>query len=178
MKDRIPEDDGLDRVVSRLEAARPSLADDDLARVKRRAVAATVRLERKERIMRKRFALTAVLAVGLLMSSAGATLAIDGISSRQDASVAQYGVTTQSVQPTTVTTPEERGVAAEGQGVEPTLGAAPEEAAGVQPARQVAESGNLPFTGYAGFTILLIGLVLLGTGFVLRRGTRSELSDL
>jgi hypothetical protein len=39
---------------------------------------------------------------------------------------------------------------------------------------QAKATGSLPFTGYAAVPILLIGVVLLGTGFVLRRRTEDE----
>lgn len=190
------DDEGLERVIARLRSARPVLTPEDLDRVKRRTVARTARLERRERLMRKRLVLTTMLVAGLLMSSAGATLAIDGVSSRQDASVAQYGVTTTPTTtpavtgaaptPTTpavtgaATTPTPAVTQAVGGEEAPTLEAVttPTAPTAVQPARQLEEAGELPFTGYAGFTILLIGLALLAGGFVLRRGTRREMADL
>ena len=48
-------------------------------------------------------------------------------------------------------------------------------AAEVQPARQVVAAENeLPFTGFAALPILIGGLVLLVTGFTLRRQARND----
>lgn len=57
--------------------------------------------------------------------------------------------------------------------VAPAAQAAP--AADVQPARQVAAAENqLPFTGFAALPILIGGLVLLVSGFTLRRQARNN----
>ena len=166
---------GLEGVIARLEAERPVPSAVELDRMKRRAVRGAARHERREQFMRKRLVLTATLVAGFLMSGAGATLAVDGIASKDNASVAQY-VGAQGTPTTPVTTTAVGGTNNNGSNA-PTLGqgTSPGETAGttaVEPARQVEASGELPFTGYAGMTILLIGLGLLAAGFTLRRGTR------
>jgi hypothetical protein len=112
-----------------------------------------------------------MLVFGMLLSTAGAGLAVTGLSGHHNASVAQYGTTTPAP------TPENEVLGDEdtGQGVSPANGGG---GGGVQPARQV-EAGDttgssLPFTGFAAVPILLGGIVLLSAGLVLRRRTGDE----
>lgn len=108
--------------------------------------------------MRSRLAITSMLVVGVLMSGAGAGLAVSGVSGSGSAGSAQYPTETtdtQTVLPTTETNP-------------------PTDTTDTNPAqttRQVAsdDSSQLPFTGYAAIPVLLIGLTLLGVGVVMRR---------
>ncbi|MDA0185772.1 hypothetical protein OJ997_36045 [Solirubrobacter phytolaccae] len=123
-----------------------------------------------------------MLVTGMLFSTAGAGLAVTGLQSGDDASVAQYATPTpeggvlpaeEQNEPT-----EEGGVApAEEQETAPAA-----ESGGVagvtedlQPARQ-AEAGTdqLPFTGFAAIPVLIGGLALLSAGLVLRRRTRDN----
>ena len=129
--------------------------------------------------MRSRIVILTMLVVGMLMSTAGAGLAIVGGGS--NASVAQYGKTTTPPPPTTPPPSNEvLGDQDSGQGTQPTTtnGGTPKK--GVQPARQVeagataGSTGNLPFTGFAAVPILLGGIVLLSVGLVLRRRTGDE----
>ena len=55
--------------------------------------------------MKSRIAMTAMLVSGLLMSGTGAGLAVSGLDQSNDASSAQYNVTTTETTPTTKTTP-------------------------------------------------------------------------
>ena len=150
--------------------------------------------------MRSRLAITTMLATGLLMSGGGAALGVSALSSTDSASVAQYGTGTTTTTTTTVTTPTVTtqttvpaptlsGVAGsqeespddvagvQGGGGRPTgavagvqVDEAPEAAA--QAPRQLAADGELPFTGFASITMLVVGLLLLAGGVVLRRSTR------
>lgn len=95
--------------------------------------------------MKSRMAIALVLAFGMLTSMTGAGLAISGSSSSGSAANAQY------------------------------LPKDPKDPkASVHAVAQAKATGKLPFTGYAAVPILLIGVALLGTGFVLRRRTEDE----
>ncbi len=104
--------------------------------------------------MRSRITILAVLAVAMLVSSSGVAMG-SALSTDTNSSSQQYGTAGNEV-------------LAENQGSSggPTAKA--------QPARQVdaASTDKLPFSGYAGISVLLIGLALLGGGLVLRRSTR------
>ena len=126
--------------------------------------------------MKSRIVILTMLVVGMLMSTAGAGLAIVGGGS--NASVAQYGKATPT--PTPPPSNDILGDQDSGQGTQPTTtnGGSPKK--NVQPARQVeagataGSTGNLPFTGFAAVPILLGGIVLLSVGLVLRRRTGDE----
>lgn len=47
-------------------------------------------------------------------------------------------------------------------------------AAEAQPSAPVAQEGDLPFTGLDVGIVVLMGIALVGTGFLLRRSTRSQ----
>lgn len=118
--------------------------------------------------MKSRMVILSMLVFGMLLSTAGAGLAVTGLSGKHNASVAQYGT------PTPTPEGEVLGDEDTGQGVSPANGGG----GGVQPARQV-EAGDttgssLPFTGFAAVPILLGGVVLLSAGLVLRRRTGDE----
>lgn len=126
--------------------------------------------------MKSRIGILATLVVGMLLSTAGAGLAIDGIASSSDnAGVAQYGHKPGG------TNPGGGGVLGEeessGGG---NQGTSPEQASGpaLQPSRQVESgaqgSGELPFTGFLAIPVLLGGVALLTTGLVLRRASARE----
>ena len=124
--------------------------------------------------MRSRLAIIAMLVFGGLLSTGGGALAVSGLASQQDnAAQSQYGgVQGEEDQ-------GDQGVLGEDEGdVTPAGGAEDND---TQPARQV-EAGaqgtggeeQLPFTGFAAIPILLGGVALLTTGFILRRRSAED----
>jgi hypothetical protein len=118
-----------------------------------------------------------MLVLGFAFSGAGAGLAVSGISGSDSAGVAQYG-TTQTTPTETNSLPQQQLAPGGGEG-QPTeepggQGSAPEEVS--EPAEQVSvdDGDSLPFTGLAAIPLILMGGVLLTSGFVLRRGTRDD----
>ena len=170
--------DDLQPVIEQLRANRPEASALELDAVKQRVRGRVARhpgrRARSADLMKSRIAILATLVVGMLFSTAGASLAISGFASSNDkASVAQYG-------------PEDTGggggVLGEDEGGGPTTqenNGGGGGGNGVQPARQV-EAGSqgseeqLPFTGFAAIPILLGGVALLTTGLVLRRRSRDD----
>jgi hypothetical protein len=171
--------DGLDSVVEQLRAHRPEATALELDAVKRRvrervATRPAGRRARSASLMKSRLAILSMLVTGMLLSTAGAGLAIDGVTSSNSASVAQYGGKDTGGNGGDVLGEDDSnspgGVAGENSGSAP--GGTAGEETGVQPARQVesgAGSGSLPFTGFLAIPVLLGGLALLSAGLVLRR---------
>jgi hypothetical protein len=95
--------DDLQAVVDMLRANRPEATALELDAVKQRVRArmAPGRRARSANLMKSRLAILSMLVTGILASTTGVGLAIDGLSG-SDASVAQYGPTPT---PTTSTTP-------------------------------------------------------------------------
>jgi hypothetical protein len=168
--------DGLDReridadlleLGVRLRRAVPKATALELDRIKLRARdahASRGRLTRRSGFMRSRIAVTMMLVFGFLLSGAGASLAVSGISGAGSAGLHQYPAENPGGQ---------QGVL--GQNAGNKGGEAAEEAA--QPAQQVAVTGGgsqLPFTGLAAVPILLVGAGMVGAGFVLRRAPASK----
>jgi hypothetical protein len=161
----------FDDVIRLLRENRPEATPLELDQVKQRARARVARPSRRSQRMKSRLAILSMLVGGLLMSMTGASLAISGISSSNDATVAQYGGGVAPEEQTPTPSPG-GGVAPEEQNHSPSK---PTQAA--QPARQV-EAGQttnqLPFTGFAAIPVLLAGVALLGAGLVVRRRTRAQ----
>ena len=109
--------------------------------------------------MKSRIVILTMLVFGMLLSTAGAGLAVSGLSGQNDASTAQYGEEAPAGGGDVL------GDEDEGTNVAPE--------SDVQPARQVeagADSDSeLPFTGFAAIPVLLGGIALLSAGLVLRR---------
>ena len=106
--------------------------------------------------MKSRLALTMILALGVMMSGTGATIAITGAADNGSAGVAEYGADQ-----------EEGGGNLAGQ----DQGGGEDNP---QPTEQVAaqgDSGSLPFTGFLAIPLLVGGVALALTGAVLRRRT-------
>ena len=143
----------LEAVARRLQDGRPEITDLELDRVKRRAIsqaAAGSWTPRKGLFMKPRIAVALVLAVGLLASGTGATLAV--ISESGNAAEVQY--------------PELKPKESINPGV---LGSDTGNGAAVQEEQQVATGGSeLPFTGFLAIPLLVAGVVFLVTGGVMR----------
>jgi len=78
--------DELEPVIERLRAGCPELSALELDAAKRRIVSRTARgrRARSANLMKSRIGILATLVVGMLLSTAGAGLAIDGIASSSD----------------------------------------------------------------------------------------------
>jgi hypothetical protein len=163
--------DEFDSVVAQLRAHRPEATALELDAIKRRVRGRVTaepsgRRARSATLMKSRLAVLLMLVLGLTMSTAGAGLAIDGLSSN-DASVAQYGPGKD----------DNGGVLGEDDQDTPPAGdvAGQDDESGgpLQPTRQVeagATGGDtLPFTGFLAIPVLIGGVALLSTGLILRR---------
>lgn len=143
--------DDLEALARRLRDGRPELTALELDRVKRRALS-----EKKGLFMKPRIAVALILAIGLLTSGTGATLAV--ISESGSAAVVQY--------------PELKPKESVNPGV---LGSDPGGGAAVHEEQQVATGGSeLPFTGFLAIPLLVVGVALLVTGGVLRSRARGN----
>jgi len=117
--------------------------------------------------MARNISLTAVLAAGILLVSGAPAMAAGATASGYDATGVLNEVDAQVLG---ATAKDNGGGSGPGSAAAP--GSAP--AAGVTPAQPVANSGReLPFTGFDAGIVLLLGALLLGTGFAVRRSTRS-----
>jgi len=126
--------------------------------------------------MKSRLVILTMLVLGMLLSTAGAGLAVSGISG--DAALEQYGASETPSGGGDVLGDQDAGTNAPannggGGGTNPGGGEGD-----TQPARQV-EAGtdtdsSLPFTGFAAIPVLLGGIALLSAGLVLRRRTGDE----
>jgi len=173
----------FDDVIQLLEEGRPQATELELDKIKqriRRGQAAAP--SGRKQSMKSRLTIVAMVAFGMLFSTAGAGLAVQGISSN-NASVAQYGTPTPTPTPEGAAAPaeEEGGVLpAEETHNAPKGDVAPAEEEtqqeSTQPTRQVEATteSQLPFTGFAAITVMLGGIALLTGGLVLRRRTRAE----
>jgi len=122
--------------------------------------------------MKSRLAILCMLVFGMLLSTAGAGLAVSGITG--DAAQEQYGGNETPTGGGEVLGDEDSG-----SDVSPdNSGESPDAAGDVQPARQVAagatDDSQLPFTGFAAIPVLIGGIALLSAGLVLRRRTGDE----
>jgi hypothetical protein len=164
----------LQPVIDRLRANRPTATalelDAIVQRVQARVANPVRRRTRRTSLMKSRLAILSMLVLGMLLSTAGAGLAVSGSSDSNNAAEAQYGPADQG---------DVLGDEDQSQGSQDVL---PEEDQGgnapsapEQPSRQV-ESGaeQLPFTGFAAIPILIGGIALLTVGLVLRRRTGDE----
>ena len=175
----------LGPVIDLLESERPTATALELDAIKQR-VRGRVGRSRRTESMRSRIAILATLALGMVLSTGGAGLAVSGFTNPSgNAAETQYGTATPTPEAT------EGGGSNDVLGEEESGGPAPEENSGPptggqedenesQPARQV-EAGaqasgdeQLPFTGFAAIPVLLGGVALLATGLVLRRRTANE----
>jgi hypothetical protein len=161
----------FDDVIRQLREGRPRASELELDKIKQRVRRQAAEPSRRNQSMKSRLAILAMVAFGMLFSTAGAGLAVSGITSNSDnASVAQYGTPTPTPEGG-VMPAEETNNAPDNT---PEGGVSPAEE--TQPARQVeaTTTSQLPFTGFAAIPVMLGGIALLTGGLVLRRRTRAE----
>jgi hypothetical protein len=117
--------------------------------------------------MKSRMLVTMMLVLGLVLSTAGAGLAVSGSSDSGSASGVQY-----------IQDQQNSGTLGEVDTVQPSQeqSGVQGQAPSTQAPRQVVASGgdNLPFTGFTAIPVLLGGLALLATGLMLRRRTGDQ----
>lgn len=184
-----------------LREQRPSPTDGELDRIHHRAVSAAARTEgsRRRIFSPARLAMVSLVSGLLLVGGSSASLAVSGLSSDGSAGKAQY-IQTPSTAPNTDTgavqpSEDEGGDCPAGDMARSSQTDCPDETTpslnppvsdvvpaadeGDDPAqetRQVSEGGSdnrLPFTGLMALPLMLVGVLLLGTGFVLRRSSTS-----
>lgn len=142
----------LAEVAQELRDERPTATAIELDHIKLRVQSRTRRpAPKRERFMRSRLAMMAMLAVGVLALGTGTAGAISGLSGDGSAGVAQYN------------TPNGQANIDSGNPAQTGNGA--------QTTRQLQANGprGLAFTGYAAIPVLLAGLALLGMGITMRR---------
>ena len=169
----------LQPVIDQLRANRPEATALELDAIKQRVRArssqpARRRTTRRAQLMKSRMVILTMLVFGMLMSTAGAGLAVSGLAGQNDASKAQYGEQPPSGGGDVLGDQDEgTNVAPEDNG---GGGEAPES--DVQPARQVEAGADtdstLPFTGFAAIPVLIGGIALLSAGLALRRRSGDE----
>ena len=121
--------------------------------------------------MKSRLAITMLLVLGMVFSTAGAGLAVSGSSDSGNAAERQYPKQATDVLGE-IGEVEEDAPAPRSQAAPETAQAAP-----AQPAQQLQatnQGGELPFTGFAAGTVLLMGVAMLIAGFTLRRRLSSD----
>jgi len=149
----------LEAVARRLRDHRPEATGPELDRIKHRAISGASAgrgafAPKKGLFMKPRIAVAFVLAIGLLTSGTGATLAV--ISESGSAAQVQY----PDLKPKDTVKPDVLG----------SSDTPPATASKVQEEQQVASSGGgeLPFTGFLAIPLLLVGVGCLIGGGVMR----------
>jgi hypothetical protein len=169
----------LHDVAERLRAARPELTPLELDTTKQRirARAATPARTRttKGTPMKSRLAILMTLVLGMMLSTAGAGLAISGAVNGNAAQVQYPDDDDDGDDLVLGEEDEESGRSDDFGGVAGGESGTPQ----AQPARQVAagvQGGDdeLPFTGFAAIPILIVGVVMTASGVVLRRRLSRE----
>ena len=114
-------------------------------------------------MMRARLLGILIAAVAGSLTMGVGVVGAQGLEGGEDAGVQQYGAPSQ-----------QRVLGEVGEvGNAPTAAAAPQaQAQPTQP--QEAQEGELPFTGLATGGLVLLGVALLGGGFMLRRSVREN----
>jgi hypothetical protein len=146
-------DAGLDAIAARLRAERPQLSGLELDALQQRVRTRALRPAKEGgSFMRSRLAVLLMLVAGMLFSTTGAGLAVTGLASNDQASIAQYGE--------------------DDQGGDTVAGAQGTAGGTVDTASQTeftGGGGQLPFTGFAALPLLVLGVALLGGGLLMRR---------
>jgi len=160
-----PLPDDLLSVAERLRQDRPSPDGLTLDRIKTRACRQSTAKHRRGALLKSRLAITMVLALGILMSLSGAGLAVSGLADSGDSGTTQYSSDDDSSETFGGDT-SEAGTDAEEV-----------DATSVDPVAQESAGegdGELAFTGFVAIPVLIGGVALLGSGFVLRRRAGRE----
>ena len=148
-------------MAERLQQERPSLDGIALDRVKTRARARGTAPHRTGALLKSRLVITMILALGILMSLSGAGLAVSGLGDSGSGSDVEYSSDDSSTESFGGGGSDSSG---DGDGF---------DTSSVDPAGQEAAGGtgggDLPFTGFAAIPVLIGGVALLSSGFVLRR---------
>ena len=159
----------FDDVIQRLREERPQATPLELDQIKQRALRQAARPSRRTQDMKSRLAILAMLVFGMLLSTTGAGLAVQGLTGSDDAGIAQYGPGAEE--------DVDGGGDVAGEQEESGLGGGSDTVAGAQDTPPLQETrqaesgagGELPFTGFLAIPVLLGGLALLSAGLVLRR---------
>jgi hypothetical protein len=183
----------FDDVIHLLKDERPQATELELDAIKQRVLRNAERPSRRNQPMKSRLAILGMLVFGMLFSTAGAGLAISGVSqSGTNAAISQYATSTATPTPTPdgnggVLPAEEENAPSDDEGTNGgndngggTSPGADSDVAGATDTQDTAQQGvsartsQLPFTGFAAVPVLVGGLALLSGGLVLRRRTHSE----
>jgi hypothetical protein len=173
----------LQPVIDQLRANRPEATALELDAIKQRVRARSSQparrpTTRRAQLMKSRIVILSMLVLGMLLSTAGAGLAVTGLTGQDNASVEQYGTSTPTGGGDVL------GDEDSGNNVLPDNSGGGDTSPGggggtaVQPVRQVevgaSANPTLPFTGFAAVPVLLGGIALLSAGLVLRRRTGDQ----
>src|SRR3954469_22707589 len=156
-------DDDLQPVIDQLRANRPEATALELdaikQRVRARASHPARRRTRRAQLMKSRVVILTMLVFGMLLSTAGAGLAVTGLSGNDSASTGQYAPGTHSgppgtPTPTSTTTPSGGGGVLGDTDESPTGGGSSPSGGGTSPSGGSAPSGGgtSPSGGVAGET--------------------------
>jgi hypothetical protein len=162
----------IDQLRAHRQEATPLELDAVKQQVRARVAKPARRRTRGNQLMKSRVVVLTMLVLGMVLSTAGAGLAVSGLSGN-NASIAVYGTVT----PTGgggVLGDEDAGAGEAPVDADEAPGGGPAggEDSDVQPSRQVEAGANddqLPFTGFAAIPVLIGGIALLSAGLVLRR---------
>jgi hypothetical protein len=147
----------FDDVIRLLRENRPEAGELELDRIKQRVRRGAARPERRQD-MKSRLAILLMLVLGMTLSTAGAGLAVQGLTG---GNAAQEQYDDEDRPPGNVLGDEESG----------------DDGTDVQPTAQVesgADDGELPFTGFLALPVLIGGVALMSAGLVLRRRTTRD----
>jgi hypothetical protein len=147
----------FDDIASRLRTQRPQLTALELDQIKQRA-RKRAHTERNGQSMRSRLAMILMLALGIMISTTGAGLAIQGATGNGNAAQQQY----QEPDGGVLGDKDDSDEGAAVGGGTPQVQRQVE--AGVQ-----SSGSELPFTGFAAIPVLLLGVALTVGGVAMRR---------
>jgi hypothetical protein len=126
---------------------------------------------KKGSFMKSRVALVAILALGVLMSGTGASLAVSGFANNGSASSAQYPEDHKQSKPHHIVEAANSSGGSCSQGTSASENCntpAPVETQAVRQVAVTSSSSSLPFTGFLAVPVLIVGLGLLGAGVAMR----------